>query len=90
MRLSTKEREAIVRLGEKHFHRPIWLFGSRVNDHQRGGDIDLFVDSDSPVTISSELDFLFDLKGEIGDQRIDVSSSPNLRNDVYQYGLKLS
>jgi uncharacterized protein len=27
----------------------VWLFGSRVNDHERGGDVDLLLEVDTPV-----------------------------------------
>ena len=50
------------------------LFGSRVDDHRKGGDIDLLIEG-----VERDLDpflcklrFLADLKSEIGEQRIDV------------------
>ncbi len=66
--------------------REIWgaqvqvrLFGSRVDDNRRGGDIDLYV---SGVTLPAEeqlqtkLRFLVRLKQLLGDQRIDVVFAP--------------
>jgi len=46
MRLSEREVKTIVKAVTSHFHSDaaVFLFGSRVNDATRGGDIDLFVD----------------------------------------------
>ncbi len=36
----------------------IWLFGSRVDDRKKGGDIDLFVDTTGTATLQDKLRFL--------------------------------
>jgi predicted nucleotidyltransferase len=43
MRLSSFEIASIVELVKKHFanNAEVYLFGSRVNDELKGGDIDL-------------------------------------------------
>ena len=47
MRLSNKEVDLIKTTVEGFFENPrIYLFGSRVDDTKKGGDIDLFVISD--------------------------------------------
>lgn len=33
----------------------VWLFGSRVRDDQRGGDVDLLLDMDTPVDEPAQL-----------------------------------
>ncbi|CAK0769534.1 hypothetical protein CCP3SC15_30028 [Gammaproteobacteria bacterium] len=53
----------------------VWLFGSRVDDSQRGGDIDLLIETDLAdvaAVVRAELHFLTKLKMRIGDQKIDV------------------
>ena len=53
----------------------VWLFGSRVDDCQRGGDIDLYIEpeiQDPVVLVDAKLHFLRDLHRTLGDQRIDV------------------
>jgi len=53
----------------------IWLFGSRIDDNKRGGDIDLLIEtSQSEVTaiVRAELAFLTKLKMKLGEQKIDV------------------
>jgi predicted nucleotidyltransferase len=52
----------------------LWLFGSRVNDQKKGGDIDLYVEThlDNDQAIKSKFSFLRIMKGQIGDQRIDI------------------
>ena len=50
------------------------LFGSRVDDRLRGGDIDLMIDTDleSQSAHEGRLTFLVELKKRIGDRKIDV------------------
>lgn len=53
----------------------VWLFGSRVDDNKRGGDIDLLIEtSQTDVTeiVLAELRFLTKLKMQLGEQKIDV------------------
>ena len=77
MRLIPEEINAIRQLAHRYFGvaARIWLFGSRVDDERRGGDIDLFIETDinAPEKIvQSELTFLADLKEKIGEQKIDL------------------
>lgn len=50
------------------------LFGSRVNDQARGGDIDLLIECAEPVEnrVKLELKMTAILQQRLGDQRIDV------------------
>ena len=53
----------------------IWLFGSRVDDNKRGGDIDLLIETkltDVTTIVRAELAFLTKLKMKLGEQKIDV------------------
>lgn len=62
MRLSAYGQKTIKRLTLEFFGESarIWLFGSRVNDHQKGGDIDLYLQSDQPFSqlFDKKIDFL--------------------------------
>jgi predicted nucleotidyltransferase len=51
------------------------LFGSRVDDNQRGGDIDLLIEtnlSDVNMIVRAELAFVTKLQMKLGEQKIDV------------------
>jgi len=53
----------------------IWLFGSRVDDNKRGGDIDLLIETrqtDVAAIVRAELAFLTKLKMKLGERKIDV------------------
>jgi predicted nucleotidyltransferase len=48
----------------------VWLFGSRANDAERGGDVDLFVEASSPdlmaaMRCKADLGDLFDLEVDL-------------------------
>jgi predicted nucleotidyltransferase len=48
----------------------IWLFGSRANDNQRGGDVDLYVEAEAvdvmrKIRCKAVLTELFDLKVDL-------------------------
>ena len=51
----------------------IMLFGSRIDDFKRGGDIDLFIECDKSYnTFKNSIQFKSRLKSEIGEQKIDL------------------
>lgn len=75
MRLTPHERDAI----KKAFHDVfgegrIYLFGSRVDDNKRGGDIDLYLCPNcySENMHQKKIAFLVKLDNAIGEQKIDV------------------
>lgn len=77
MRLTQEELEIIKTTFRHYFgsNDHLWLFGSRVDDEKRGGDIDLYVETteiDTDVLIKKKRDFILDLCELIGDQKIDV------------------
>jgi predicted nucleotidyltransferase len=53
----------------------VWLFGSRVDDSKRGGDIDLLIRPDhflaSPI-LPHKISFLGKLERLLGERKIDV------------------
>jgi len=76
MRLSEFEIESIKTIAGHHFGPDVqvFLFGSRTNDHKRGGDIDLFIrnPNNEHLKIRSKIEFITELIQLIGEQKIDV------------------
>ena len=52
----------------------VWLFGSRVDDRGRGGDIDLYIESEGTPAelLDRELRLYARLQAELGEQKIDL------------------
>lgn len=51
----------------------IYLFGSRVDEAQKGGDIDLYIiPAEHQALLKKKIRFLARLKQKIGEQKIDV------------------
>lgn len=77
MRLSDQQRAIIRAAVAENFgaEANVWLFGSRVDDAAKGGDIDLYIE---PVTdnadeiVESKLRFLVSMYKKLGEQKIDV------------------
>lgn len=74
MRLTTQQQHAIISTFLEVFGKgEIRLFGSRVDDTQRGGDIDLYVIPESREQLAeARITFLARLKRRIGEQKIDL------------------
>ncbi len=95
MRLKHKEIEAIVSTFEEVFKSgSIYLFGSRVDDALRGGDIDLYIDTDDKDNLfEKKISFLVSLKRKIGEQKIDVvisrDKSRAIEKEALNKGVKL-
>ncbi len=74
MRLTQKQRVSIRDTFLNIFKNgEIYLFGSRVNDMKKGGDIDLYlVVKESKNLMKKKIKFLVELKRKIGEQKIDI------------------
>ena len=67
----------------------IFLFGSRIDDQKKGGDIDLYLISDNKDNLSAKkIDFLVQLKHIIGVQKIDVVIDRNNNRPIDIVGKK--
>ncbi len=74
MRLTEQQRRVIREAGLRHFGVVPRLFGSRLSDSTRGGDIDLFIPGDwtAEEAVPRRLRFCAELRRCLGDQKIDV------------------
>ncbi len=58
----------------------VWLFGSRVDDNARGGDIDLYIETeDDGRLLDHRLDYLLRLSRILGERKIDLVIRPRTR-----------
>ena len=94
MRLSKREieaiLEAILQVAEDIYGTDVkvYLFGSRVDDSRRGGDIDLLVRTTSEKKgILDRVRMASRIKSLIGDQKIDIIGDYE-DNQVVQEALK--
>jgi uncharacterized protein len=72
MRLSEKEKNTFYSTIKKVDPlAQIFLYGSRVSDSLKGGDIDLLVLSEK-LTFQEKLTILVEIKEAIGEQKIDL------------------
>jgi predicted nucleotidyltransferase len=77
MRLTQLQAQAIKTAAAEIFGQDaeVWLFGSRVDDDKRGGDIDLYIEL--PAMKTEELRklesrFWIRLQRALGEQKIDI------------------
>ena len=93
MRLTNYEILSIKKVFEEVFgNGKIYLFGSRIDDTKRGGDIDLYIDLDTTLTIKEQMNLktsfrlrLYDL---IGEQKIDIVISKDKDRSIEKEILK--
>lgn len=92
MRLTEQQRQVIREAGLRHFGVVPHLFGSRLNDAERGGDIDLFIPGDwsAEEAVPRRLRFCAELRCCLGDQKIDVvvgnKASSSIQNHAKLHG----
>jgi len=76
VRLSDYEVDAIRETAKKYFGEKcrVFIFGSRADLKKRGGDIDIYIEtnlSTKEIAIN-KIKFLTELESKIGEQKIDV------------------
>jgi len=95
MRLSKKYIEVIKKYFKEFFDEgEIFLFGSRVDDTKKGGDIDLYlVLNDQTNLFEKKIKFLSRIKKELGEQKIDIifntDGSRLIEKEARKWGVKL-
>jgi len=74
MRLGSEVKSVIQDVFVQVFKKgDLYLFGSRVDDARKGGDIDLYIDTENHERMGEKrIEFLSLIKRKIGDQRIDL------------------
>lgn len=74
MRLTAVEQQIIRVASLRRFGVPPRLFGSRVDDTRRGGDIDLYIETtlSAPDAFRRETQMAADLYRALGDRKIDI------------------
>jgi len=91
MRLTQFEIDSIKKAFHKVFGKgKIYLFGSRVNDTKKGGDIDLYLlPTNSPKDLDrKKIKFLVELDLSIGEQKIDVILAKDKNRLIEQEAIK--
>ncbi|MDX8378179.1 MAG: nucleotidyltransferase domain-containing protein [Mariprofundales bacterium] len=96
MRLNQVQVDAIEQVFQTVFlHGEVILFGSRVDDQKKGGDIDLFIQTAEPMSdlFERKIQFLLALKNRIGEQKIDLVLAPfapeELKREINKTGILL-
>jgi len=93
LRLDEKEIAAIKRSFMETFKEgELYLFGSRVDDGKKGGDIDLYIVPNARLSHGELFDrkiaFLGCLQERIDEQKIDVLISKDKKRPIEQEALK--
>jgi len=86
MRLSQDTLKIINILAHKHFGDDceVYIFGSRVDDAKRGGDIDIYIETSLIENIfDAKLEFLTALHKAIGEQKIDLVIKKRESEHIY-------
>lgn len=99
MRLEPEEIVAIKAAALRTFAQgvSVYLYGSRVDDAKRGGDIDLLIEvaDANQATFERESVFRSDLENMIGERRVDIllhhKDTPlsTIKDIAYSTGIRL-
>jgi predicted nucleotidyltransferase len=85
MRITPAERQAIQSsIHQKDSKAEIYLYGSRTQDHLKGGDIDLLILSEQ-LNFKDKITLLAEIQLKIGEQKIDLTIKPkaSLNSDPF-------
>ncbi len=90
MRLTPKQQQIIVTTLRRYFgqNSRILLFGSRVDDNARGGDIDLYIEpglTDADQLVDARLNAMAELHTLLGEQKIDLVINRHHSTDLPIY-----
>ena len=87
MRIKKEDSAFIKKTVKAYFgnNAKVYLFGSRTDDNKRGGDIDLYIETDMKDKIyEKKLKMLGELQKVLGEQKIDIVIN-NFSSNKYIY-----
>ena len=89
MRLASWEVKEIKEIAKKIFgeNTKVYLFGSRVDDTKKGGDIDLYIVTKNN-SYENEMKFWCELQQRLGEQKIDIIVSKDSSREIEKVALK--
>ncbi len=82
MRLTKQQIDCLTDATHKAFgaNADIWVFGSRVDDAKKGGDIDLYIETDlEKGTVAAKLKMRALIWPIFGEQKIDILTRSRCR-----------
>ncbi len=84
MRLIPQIAEKLVSLAKENFGEDckLYLFGSRVDDSKKGGDIDLLLESKDEVSSEQKIMFLANVQRNITERKVDLLIADKNRKDL--------
>lgn len=89
MRLTGDELNILINVLNQYINEPaeLRLFGSRIDDEARGGDIDLLIlvtfDDTASNLMYLKSKILSEIKSVIGDQKIDLLITTFMKQDLF-------
>jgi len=87
MRISDYEKNAIVKsVKSVDETAKVWLFGSRIDDTKKGGDIDLAIFSDK-IDMIQKYYIKYAIEEDIGLQKIDIIVSKSFEKPFFSYAV---
>jgi len=89
MRLTEFEINAIKQSAHEVFgsNAQVFLFGSRLDDNKKGGDIDLYISAQTGNDLQHKIKFLVALEQKIGEQKIDVIMAADKNRPIEQQAI---
>ena len=83
VRLSDNEIKIIKETAKKYFGEnvKVYLFGSRADLNKKGGDLDIFIETDKKTTIKDELSFLTEIEIKGIERKVDLIVKNPLKKD---------
>ena len=85
MRIKSEHIGAIKNIAEIYFgnNAKVYLFGSRTNDKKKGGDIDIYIETEIKENVfEKKIKMLGELHKALGEQKIDIVIN-NFSSDKY-------